>query len=1010
MKCSHTIVFSILCMLASTLSAWGQASTEGKDFWISSTLCVAPPPKSGSDNRVPAEIYIAVSAKKATTVTITNPHINNWQIQQNIAADTWYEFKNIPQQNWYPQNIKNTGNILPLNDNINDLGLHLTSTEDVSVYVVLRASASMDATNILPTPTLQSEYFAIDYWAEAHNNKADIISMITILATEDNTQVRIIPSNNTYNNSHTANTPYTITLQKGQVYYMLSKHLGQLTGTHIEEIHGKKIAVYCGSALTRIPTGVSARDCLFEQVMPLDYWGTEFVVTRSVEKDANIFAITGMEDGTQVTMGEGHQFTINRGETQYFELNHGQMKTYTDHVIPTSHIFVQDAIYVNSSCPIAIMSFDTGNSYTSKSNSEISNSRGDPSSVWIAPLQQRINKITFGTCHTDKTKRHYLDVVSPTASAAQTTLSSNQRTNIALTFQPVAENPAYSYARMLLVDDDKISGEDVFTLSNPDGIVAHVYGNGNDESYAYSVGSSAVKRGVKVDGKTYINGTMETETYYCVNEEVSFDAQVGSDIVDKVDWDFGDGVTENNGTPLFSHTYTSPGWYDVVARVYAHKECPETTYPAEEVQFSFYVQAPVIKKEQVEACDSIFLGGEWIKESKETTVEYDCDSIVTYYVHVGHSKKTVESYTGIDMVKVKGKKYTWSQQDTIRYSTSDGCDSLVIRDITVKKSLIGCDFAITPLGEKIIYESGEETVVIGDSTEIYVVTIYKSAETKEEYRGKDSVVVHGKKYYDTVIDTVRLKTANGCDSLVIRDVTVDYCLKMNIKGFEFRCDDNNASKNTIAIPYEIVQKRGGVYTQAKNIKIQIYNDRDSAKQDLASLKSQYGYMFLSSSIVSALAPDNYKAKLTYYDEVCEMDQEHTIDVQIYYDRTKTFDYVYTNVLAVRTPEYNGGYVFTNYQWCHSWLQDTVWVTDTIAGANQSIYHQAEDLVVGDKYFVILTREDGTQINTCPIKIWDKSGKQDAPARDNAPKKQLRGSRLIILTDEGTYNSYGHRIE
>lgn len=121
--------------------------------------------------------------------------------------------------------------------------------------------------------------------------------------------------------------------------------------------------------------------------------------------------------------------------------------------------------------------------------------------------------------------------------------------------------------------------------------MAHVYGNGDDESYAYSVGSSAVKRGVAVDGENYTEG-YRSETVYCIGTEISFDAQVGTDVIDKVDWDFGDGVSELGGTPQTKHTYDSPGWYDITANIYAHKECPYSQYPAEEVKFSFRVRRP----------------------------------------------------------------------------------------------------------------------------------------------------------------------------------------------------------------------------------------------------------------------------------------------------------------------------------------------------------------------------------------------------------------------------------
>ena len=109
-------------------------------------------------------------------------------------------------------------------------------------------------------------------------------------------------------------------------------------------------------------------------------------------------------------------------------------------------------------------------------------------------------------------------------------------------------------------------------MENTSGFIANVYGNGKDESYAYSVGSAAVEQGVIVEGETFTEGN-RSENKFCLNKPLLFDSKVGTDEITRVDWVFGDGTSEYNGMPQTEHTYTSPGWYDVTAKLFGQQVC-----------------------------------------------------------------------------------------------------------------------------------------------------------------------------------------------------------------------------------------------------------------------------------------------------------------------------------------------------------------------------------------------------------------------------------------------------
>lgn len=585
MKRSWMIIALVAILSSSATSLFAQASTEGKEFWVALAISNAPNGKISQ-----FEPFIAISAKKACQVIISNPSTGWTDQPRNLQANSWIVINNIPTAQWYDQSW--TAN--SASEYVDKKGIFVKSTEDISVFAAMRMEFSYDATNVLPQNVLQSEYILQDY--PPYNSEGEAHSTFVIVATEDNTTIDITPSTPTIKGK-AANTTFSISLNKGQTYQVVSTDQQTFSGTRVRAKNGKKIAVFSGADFTQVPGGKSARDCLYEQAMPIDYWGTEFVVTRSMEKDANRIRITAQEDGTQINIDGHFVKNINSGETYEFEMSEnlasGDMaKDIAKAGRDIPDILNGDAHYIQTSCPCAVYGYDVSSAYMHKTTTD---KIGDPSMVWISPLQQRINKITFGACGTSgsegHTNRHYVNAVCLTSDVASFHLSSDQRANIPATFTSVPGNPQYSYARIFLVDTDDKNPDKVYTMSNKTGFIAHVYGSGTNESYAYSVGSSAVKRGVAVDGENYTEGYI-SETVYCIGTEISFDAQVGTDVIDKVDWDFGDGVSELGGTPQTKHTYDSQGWYDITANIYAHKECPYSQYPAEEVKFSFRVRRP----------------------------------------------------------------------------------------------------------------------------------------------------------------------------------------------------------------------------------------------------------------------------------------------------------------------------------------------------------------------------------------------------------------------------------
>ena len=682
MKNQFKSLLLVAIFACTTLSAWSQASTQGKEFWVSSSLVCSP------DKATPTP-YIAVSAEKACTVTIQGGVGNAISIVQNVAAGSWNEFGNNskPEQKnpqaglinvhmdaskWYPTAMNDANNVSTLAAQKNMYGLHVTATENVSVYVILSSQHSMDASNILPMTALGSEYYTQDYWSKVKSDFNNAVGLTTILGTEDNTQIDITPNGDTFDGWVSGST-HPITLNKGQTYYLVTKKSDRLAGTHILAKNGKKIAVYCGVPITNIPTGIAARDCLFEQSMPVEYWGTQFIVTRSLEKDGNLIGITATQNNTKIKVDGYVQASINEGETYYIMLqgaydpngkNAGES--------PINLVLTQDAAYIETSCPCAVYSYDTGNGYKGKNGTELvtrggkDDYLGDPSSVWISPIQQKIGKITFGTCYTSKTKDHFLNVVTETATRQNTKLTAiygatQLDKSGLLTWQPVPGNPIYSYARAK-IGDANTSQFSVFRLENAKGFIATIYGNGEDESYAYSAGSAAVEMGINVNGVTFTDGYRSDEKF-CIADSVAFDAAIGTDEIKRVDWEFGDGTTLFNGPIQTMHQYAAPGWYDVTATLFGRQICtddPEVELGT--VSFTFRIWRP----------DTVIGGA--VHECI-TLAEWEADPVGSAEKLANGANDTLPQINCYDDVKINLVNYGKETVDTL--------DTIVRQDVAI---------------------------------------------------------------------------------------------------------------------------------------------------------------------------------------------------------------------------------------------------------------------------------------------------------------------------------------
>ena len=489
----------------------GSPSTSGRQFWVSFMRNFKNPP----------QLSLLISSQTDCSGTVSNPN-TGWSTTFQVSANQTTLLA-IPNAQAYC----NTPGA------VTNYGLFVTATDDISLYASNFEDFTYDVTNILPVPALSNEYITQSYTPMMNTE-------FLIVATADSTLVEIIPSQNT-SDAHPAYAPYTVTLNQGQTYLVLSNHggvTGDLSGSRVRSTDPlKPIAVFNGNVCANIPVGYTWCDHIVEQAFGTQFWGRRFVITNTLGMPYDRVKVTAAQDNTIITKDGEYLATLQANNSYEFQI---------DTANPVCFLETSNAcatyLYIPGGLP------NVNDNY-----------RGDPSMVWISPVEQRIQEITFSTFNSPNITQHCINVVIPTSPEAAITLDG---VSILNQFQPVPSNPMFAYARLYIPHG-------THTLVSSHGLVAHVYGTGHCESYAYSVGSKAEV----LSQQLYVNHILSTElenNNFCAYEEITFDASVNYPC-DSVVWNFGDSTNNQQGMHL-THLFTSAGTHTVSMTVFMTDE------------------------------------------------------------------------------------------------------------------------------------------------------------------------------------------------------------------------------------------------------------------------------------------------------------------------------------------------------------------------------------------------------------------------------------------------------
>ena len=567
-----------------------EVSTQGKEFWVSYMG------NGFKTNSTPAYVntQLMISGKRQCTGTVTNPY-TGWSQDFSVIPNRITQI-DIPNAQGYNETSEY--------EIVTRKGLQIKTSDTVSVYCTNIASNSFDASYVLPVQALGDDYIiqSYDQCPRQFNNNVDpyLSSAFLIVAVEDNTIIDITPTVETLG-GHNAGLAFSITLQAGECYQVRS-NLGNdsrdLTGSRVTAHNCKPIAVFNGNTLTTVPNLSNGFDHIFEQAMPVRAWGKKFVVTQSSSRRRDYVKIVSASNNNMIKQNGTVIATLQSCESLGFYLN-----------------ATEKSCYIESTYPCAVYLYNT-----TSSDDNDSEEMGDPSMLWIAPVEQRLNEITFTTFSGNASQNasiddHYVNIIVASDDIDKVYFDDELIPPSA--FEPVNGNANYSFTR-------KNIQHTAHNIKCSNGFNAHVYGFGHARGYAYLVGSNATDLSSAVMIDDALVQSYDT-IVNCGQAPITFQAIVNFQEY-MLMWNFGDGTTSTDNPAV--HTYTDNNIYEVTLEVSTAQQSPCTSS-----------QSNI----------SVFYINTHYQEVENTFIEGECDSIIWHgrsYTQSGRYSDTIINEDG----------------------------------------------------------------------------------------------------------------------------------------------------------------------------------------------------------------------------------------------------------------------------------------------------------------------------------------------------------------------------
>lgn len=407
--------------------------TRGQEFWLAYmenlSLAFNGNPK----------FAVYVSSKQSGKAVITVPG-TGLTFSFNYFEDTLTEFE-FPLGIFYAEG----------SEKIENFGFRINTSTPSSVFALHNRINFSEATILYPIDVLADDYVVTA--AEDFDKALNSPSCFVIVATEDNTDIEIIPTATT-KALRPANQVFKVNLNKGQSYQVQAYK--DLTGTRIRAANGSKIAVFAGATHADLQCK-SADNHLYDQLLPVHYAAKTYPLIPFKNQGNSIFKVVAIEDNTEISINDKYISTLAANEA--IELLYDSPKI------------------LSSNKDVMVTQFNPSQSCTASK-------LGDPTMLLLHGIDYRVRSAQF------KNMGKFMPIAPGAPSKQHVTLFTEAENaqaiylnaeDISSQFELFPNYPKYKFARL-----DLSIGNTALQANN--GVLAYAYGFNDYDAYSYSLG------------------------------------------------------------------------------------------------------------------------------------------------------------------------------------------------------------------------------------------------------------------------------------------------------------------------------------------------------------------------------------------------------------------------------------------------------------------------------------------------------------------------------------------
>ncbi|ANE50102.1 gliding motility-associated C-terminal domain-containing protein [Flavisolibacter tropicus] len=468
------------------------SSNTGKRFWVG----YANSYDFIDQNAQEMVLYLSTGAEPATVTVKVNG--TDWMKTYSIPANTAITSDRMPKTGFYDSRLLIEGK--------SNRGISIESDVAIVAYAHIYSSKNSGATMLLPVGTYGYEYYSLNARQSYPGATGKpTYSSFFVVADNDSTYIQITPSNQTVG-GHPADVPFLVTLNKGEVYQVLGANLNgidgvDLTGSKIVSVpnaSGKcfPIGVFSGSSRTRLGCSTSkgdGGDLLFQQVFPSQAWGTRYltaptsIAASPKNFQTSIYRVMVKDPATEVKVNGTTLFGLVND--RYYQFESGT------------------ADYIEANKPVMVAQYMASSGGSCPGSSSLVD--GDPELFYLSPIEQAVKQTRLYRNNLDAINVNYLTLVIPTNGLNSLTIDGSNTFNHTY---PHPNLPGYS---VVVKQWGGTSGQS--WVQSDSAFTGIVYGEGNQESYGYNLGTLVKNLNVLSSITNTLSTTGATSAYACTN-------------------------------------------------------------------------------------------------------------------------------------------------------------------------------------------------------------------------------------------------------------------------------------------------------------------------------------------------------------------------------------------------------------------------------------------------------------------------------------------------------------